>query len=160
MMSQVKVSPKVEQETKNLRAVQLMLVLYRDIYSGLMLAANVICVLVLETLCLYNSIDSIRKGISMFEGLNLVYLWGGCATGANVLISFGMLAQVHQSCERVYRELKSKWRFSTNAWFRRWIKSMPVLKIYFGGNNYFEVLTPPTMENFVVDQIVSLLLLN
>lgn len=155
-----KYSKLVEEETKNMRKLQLMLCQYRDIYSHTMLVSIAVCIMVLETACLYNSVDSARKGISIFYGMNFLYAWCACILSANVIWFFGTLASVYETSKKVNETLKSKREFATKKWFRRWLKSLPVLRVYLGGTNYVEALTPLNMEDFVISQTVSLLLLN
>lgn len=149
MLVQSTANKRLDHEALNMRKLQLMLVQYRYIYSKSM------CILFLETSCLYNSIDSIRKGISIFAGLNFLYLWCGFAFALNVVLIFGTLANVHQNSKRIIGALKAKPEFGKSKWFNKWVRSFPVLRVYMGGTNYLETLTPLVMESFVVSQTVS-----
>lgn len=159
MLEESNVNAKLIAQTLNYRKIQIMLIIYRNVYSRFMLAIIVTSILFLETSCLYNCVDSARKGVSIFAGLNLLYFWCGCAFALNVLFIFGKLADIHQTSRELQLARKSKTEFAKNKWFRRWMRSCPVLKVYLGGTNFLEAQTPLLMESFVIIQAVNLLLL-
>lgn len=145
-------------ETNNLRKLQLMLIQYRDLYSRSMLVNISVALMIMEILCIYNSIDSIKNG-TVLGGLNIVYMWCAVALACNVISFFGTLASIHQTSLDIHQDLRSKREFGSSKWMKRWITSLPVLKVNLGDTNFLEVLTPLTMQDFVIDQTISLLLL-
>ncbi len=142
------------------RQLQVMAVQYRLNYSRLMIGITIPCVLAMETVCLYNTISLVSgRGGNDSLGYNLLYAWTGIMLVVNVVYMFGMLAEVFNTSTEVLRMLNANPKLRRNPWFRRWVRSCQVLKIFIGGSNYLDRLTPLTLEDFVINQTVSLLLL-
>ncbi len=142
------------------RQLQVMAIQYRLNYSRVMIGISIPCVIAMETVCLYNTISLVsgrRANDSL--GYNLLYAWTGIMLLLNVILMFGMLADVFNVSTKVLETINAKPEFRKSPWFRRWLRSCQVLKIYFGGTNYLDRLTPLTLEDFVINQTVSLLLL-
>ncbi len=142
------------------RQLQVMAIEYRLIYSRLMIGTIIPCVIAMETVCLYNTILLVSgRSSNDSMGYNLLYAWCGVVLLGNIIFMLGMLAAVFNVSTEVLRKLSAKPELRKNSWFRRWLRSCQVLKIYFGGTNYLDRLTPLAVEDFVINQTVSLLLL-
>jgi len=162
MMRIQKVTNKTQKKGLEFRELQLMCIQYRHIYSKYFLSINTVCIIILATLCLYNTIaTAVDDGEGSKQlGMSILYFWCTIGTATCLVINYGILADVQAFSDSVLREVKSKLEFKQSRWFTRFLKSCPVLRIYIGGSNYFENLTPLNLWSFVVDQTVSLLLLN
>ncbi len=157
--TQLKIDNATFKTTLLYRQLQVMAVQYRLNYSRLMIGISIPCALVMETVCLYNTISLISgRGGNDSLGYNLLYAWTGIMLMVNIVFMLGLLAEVFNTSTEVLRMLNANPKLRRNQWFRRWLRSCPVLKIYIGGTNYLDRLTPLTLEEFVIDQTVSLLL--
>lgn len=144
----------------NYRELQLVCIQYRVIYSRFMIGSIMPCFMSMSIMCLYNTIKTVSgENESSSTGYNLLYAWAGMICISNTLYMFGILADVSNVSEKVLGRLRGKVEFRKNKWFRKWLRSCPTLKIYFGGSNYLERRTPLNLTDFVIEQTVSLLLL-
>lgn len=142
------------------RQLQLLCIQYRLNYSRYMIGSIMPCLVSMSVICWYNTIKKISgQNVNASMGYSLLYGWGGFVSLLNVLFMFGILVDVSNVSKKVLRRVNCKEEFRKNKWFRRWLKSCPTLKIYFGGSNFLERRTPLNLTKFVIEQTVSLLLL-
>jgi len=162
MKNTKQVTEKTQKKFLEFRELQLMAIQYRLIYSKYFLNVNTVSIIILAVLCLYNSITAaVEDGEGSKQlGLSILYFWCAIASALVLLIDYGILGDVHAFSEKALKELKSKIELKQSKWCSKFLKSCPVIRVYIGGSNYFEKLTPLNLWNFVVDQTVSLLLLN
>ncbi|CAL8140561.1 unnamed protein product [Orchesella dallaii] len=152
-------------QTKAFRELQIIGILHREIYCSYVLPVSLICCILMQVVCLYNTITVLLKenGKQTDEdlqiGLNLVYLWCTFLSAIAILVLFGIMAGVYKVGRQVHSELDSFFELKRSKWFRQFLKSCPILRVYIGGSNFIDGLTPLTAENFAIDQTVSLLLL-
>lgn len=156
----VKINIDKRKTTLLYRQLQVMAIQYRLNYS-LMVGIAIPCVICMETVCLYNTL-SLVSGQSANDSMvyNLLYAWTGVMLVVNVVYMFGMLADAFNVSTEVLGMLNANPNLRRSAWFRRWLRSCQVLKIYMGGTNFLDRSTPLVIEEFVINQTVSLLLLN
>ncbi len=142
------------------RQLQVMAVQYRLNYSRFMIGTIIPVMIAMETICLYNTVSFLSgRSTNDSSGLNLLYAWSGFMVLFNVIFMLGLLAEVFNVSTKVIRMMNVSSNMRKHSWFRRWLRSCQVLKIYFGGNNYLDRLTPLAVENFIIEQTASLLLL-
>ncbi|CAL8140564.1 unnamed protein product [Orchesella dallaii] len=152
-------------QTKAFRELQIIGILHREVYSSYALPVSMICCISMQIVCLFNTITVLLKenGKETEEdlqiGLNLVYLWCTFVAASAILVLFGILADVYKVGRHVHSELNSLFELKRSKRFRRFLKSCPILRVYIGGSNFIDELTPLTAENLAIDQTVSLLLL-
>ncbi|CAL8127975.1 unnamed protein product [Orchesella dallaii] len=154
----------LKKQTLAFRELQLMSIVYRDIYSKFFLVVLMISCTIMQVVCLYNTVTVFAKGGYKDEsfqiGLNLVYFWCTFLAIFIIVVMFGILADVYCVARNVHEEISGTVDLKRSKWFVRFLKSCPVLRIYLGGSNFLDEMTPLTCEDFAIDQTVSLLLLN
>lgn len=142
------------------RQLQLVCIQYRINYSRYMIGSIMPCFLSMSVICLYNTIIKISgRSANGSWGYSVLYAWSGMICILNILFMFGILADVYNVSHKVLQRLEANEEFRKHIFFRRWLKSCPTLKIYFGGSNFLDRHTPLNLQNFVIEQTVSLLLL-
>lgn len=143
------------------RELQLLSTEYRACFSKVMLAVVTSGFLVTGTVSLYNTIQFASGNESAGGSLqyNIIYMWAGIASLGDTVFINGILADTYKTSSSVLNNLKTQVQLKKSKWFQRWLKSCPVIKVYFGGTNYYDELTPLNLLDFVIDQTVSLLLL-
>lgn len=137
-----------------------MAIQYRLNHSQFQIGLAIPSLIVLQTICLYNT-------ISLFSGkdtgasiwYNLLYAECGTVCLFMIMYVFGILADVYNVSSGVQKRINGQHDLKRNKWFKRWIKSCPALRIYFSGSNYLDRLTPLNFQNFVINQTVGLMLL-
>lgn len=144
---------------KSFRKLQLLLGTYRNIYSKSMVGILTAGVVVLQVIFLFNTIALTKEGASNQLAMYLLNLWASIMGAFILIFIFGSLADVYTYSEGVSESINGKVSLMKNKWFRRYHKSCPTLRIYFGGSNYLDGLTPLNLVEFTIDQTVSLLLL-
>ncbi|CAL8136660.1 unnamed protein product [Orchesella dallaii] len=153
----------LKKETVAFRELQLMSIAYREIYSKYLLAVLMICFTLMQIVCLYNTITVFGTGAWQKEnfqiGLNLLYFWCAFVAMFMIVVIFGMLADVYCKAKQVDEDMNGTVSLKTNKWFRKFLKSAPVLRVYLCGTNFLDEMTPLTCEDFAIGQTVSILLL-
>ncbi|CAL8121156.1 unnamed protein product [Orchesella dallaii] len=143
------------------RELQLLCIQHRAIYSKYFVVANTICVITLAILCLNNSIVAAFDPMGGMQqlGFDLLYLWCTFGTGLVLVTMTGILSDVYRVSKSLRRNLNGNVELKRNCWFKRFLQSCPILRIYIAGNNFVDELTPLTFENFVIMETVDILLL-
>lgn len=157
-------SNKPNSETRSLtlfrRQLQIMAIQYRLNHSQFQIGCGIPCWMAMETICLYNTLSLLGgsdTGGSIWY--NLLYAWSGTVCFFVIIFVFGILADVYNVSAAVQEMIDGNPGLKRSKWLKRWVKSCPILKIYFGGTNYLDRLTPLNFQDLVIDQTVSLLLL-
>ncbi|CAL8112273.1 unnamed protein product [Orchesella dallaii] len=156
----------LQQHTMAFRELQVIAIEYRELYSRTVVVATLLCGTVMQVVCLYNTITVLLKGSkgtdadgSLQIGLNLVYFWCTIVAACGIVVFMGILADVYSVAKNVHQEIASTVALKRSKWFCRFLRSCPILRIYLGGSNFLDELTPLTCEDFAIDQTVGLLLL-
>ncbi|CAL8098615.1 unnamed protein product [Orchesella dallaii] len=156
----------VHQHTIAFRELQVMEIEYREIYSRTIVVVTLLCAIVMQVVCLFNTVTVLLQDSnetdsdgSLQIGLNLVYFWCTIVAACAIVVFLGILADVYSVAKKVHEEIGSCVALKKNKWFCRFFRSCPILRIYLGGSNFLDELTPLTCENFAIDQTVGLLLL-
>ncbi len=141
------------------RQIQQLSIQYRLNHSMFQLGCAIPCLIAIQMACLNNS-------IVLFSGkdtggpiwYNLLYVWCEFMVFLMIVFVFGILADVHNVSIEVHKKINGRLELKRNKWFKRWIKSCPVLKIYFWESNFMDRLTPLNIQSFAVTQTVNLML--
>ncbi len=143
------------------RQIQIISIHYRLNVSQFKLGCAIPCFLAMQTACLYNSIAFLSgKDTGGPVWYALAFLWAEVVLIGVTVFVFGILADVYNVSSRAQNKINGRPELMKNKWVKRWVKSCPILKIYFGGSNFFDQLTPLNIQNFAINQTVSLMLLN
>ncbi|CAL8133409.1 unnamed protein product [Orchesella dallaii] len=145
-------------EVMTFRELQVLALQYRKLNCSYFLTTYTLSTTMLAVICLYSSISAAESG-SVQLGLSMLYLWCAFSNCFIILFIYGIFADVFRVSKRVQREMNCKVEFKKNKWYTRFLKTCPPIRIFIGGTNFFDELTPLTLEDFVVNQTVSLLLL-
>lgn len=141
------------------RQLQILCIEYRICFSNAMLGVSTTGICVIATICMYNTIQTVSgRNTTGSLQYDILYAWSGNTCLLIVVCVNGILADVYKVSLAVMDTLGSHSGLNKSKWFKKWFKSCPVLKIYLGGSNFFDQLTPLTLLDFVIDQTVSLLL--
>ncbi len=142
------------------RQLQIMSMHYRLNFSQVQLGFAIPSFIAFQTACLYNSITLISgKDTGGPIWYSLMFAWNEVVIICLVMFAFGIFADVFNISNEIQQKLNERYDLKRNKWFRRWIKSCPVLKIYFGGSNYVDRLTALNIQDFTINQTASLMLL-
>ncbi|CAL8068669.1 unnamed protein product [Orchesella dallaii] len=76
-----------------------------------------------------------------------------------ILFAYGLKACVYVASKQLLKDIKGLNMLNGHKWFRRYIRSWPVLKVYLGSVNFIDEVTPLRILDFAISQLVSLLLL-
>ncbi|CAL8068665.1 unnamed protein product [Orchesella dallaii] len=76
-----------------------------------------------------------------------------------ILFAYGLKACVYVASKQLLEDTKGLQGLHGHKWFRRYFRSWPVLKVYMGSVNFIDQVTPLTVLDFAISQLVSLLLL-
>ncbi len=142
------------------REIEVMSTEYRRLYSRYMTADVLVSVIIVHTISLYACINfGIELPLSMF----FMFVLAALNTGVVLIFMYTSLANVYKASKYVLevqlKTGKDELMMRQNARFRRFRRSCKVVKVYIGNSNYVEPLTPLTMEQFAIDQTISLMLL-
>ncbi len=143
------------------REIEVMSIEYRRLYSYSLITPCTVYMMIFHTLSIYVCIKfGLDLPLSMFLFFSLAAL-NSCVI---VLCMYTSMANVVRASTFVLMvKLKSgmgKNMMRPFPWFRRYLKSCKIVKIYVGSTNFVEPLTPGIVEQFSIQQIVNLLLLN
>ncbi len=142
------------------RQLQIMSTYYRLHISKFQLGLSIPSLIALQTACLYNSICFISgKDTGGPIWYNLLYAYLAVVIFFVNIFILGILANVYYVSKRAQEQIKRNSGLSRNKWFKRWLQSCSTFKIYFGGSNFLEPNTPLNIQDFVIHQTVSLMLL-
>ncbi len=142
------------------RQLQVMAIQYRLNHSQFQIGFAIPSLIALQTISLYNTISLISgKDTGASIWYNLLYAWCGVVCFFMIIYVFGILADVYNVSNGVQKQINGTHDLKRNKWFKRWIKSCPALRIYFGGSNFLDRLTPLNFQDFVINQTVGLMLL-
>jgi len=160
-MSCKNMTKNAEKKALMFRQFQLLSMQHRSIYSKLFFPIYTVCIIIIGVICTYNSIITLYSDAGSVQlGLSLLYLWVAFHIFSIIIFVYGILADVYKVSNGVLEELKTNVKFAKSRWFKRFVRTCPIIRIYIFGTNFIDELTPLNLENFVVDQTVSLLLLN
>ncbi len=133
---------------------------YRAYISQFQISFAIPSFIALQTACLYNTISVLSgKDTGGPIWYNLLYAYVAVVIFLDVIFVFGIFANVYEVSKGIQEKINAKTDLKRNKWFKRWFRSCPIFRIYIGGSNYLEKLTPLTIQDFVIDQTVSLMLL-
>ncbi len=142
------------------RQLQIIGIHYRLNLSQFQIGCAILSFIVMQLACLYNSIFFLSgKDTGGPIWYDLLYGWSEVGMITGIIIVFGMLADVYNASQRFQMTIHGRHDLKRNKWFRKWFKSCPVFRIYFGMSNYLDRLTPLNIQDFAVNQTVSLMLL-
>ncbi|CAL8133527.1 unnamed protein product [Orchesella dallaii] len=154
------INPKTERKIKEYREIQVLAAQHRSVYSAYFLGIYAICMVVVAIVCLYSTIVAVYEKESVQLGLNIVYFCCTFVTTFILVFIIGILADVYNVSKRVTQNMNGQVYLKKNKWYRRFHRTCPVVRVYIGGSNFFDELTPLTLESFAISQTVNLLLLN
>lgn len=138
-----------------------MAIQYRLNHSQFQIGFAIPCWMAMQSICLYNSISLISgKDTGASIWFNLLYAWSAVVCFCVIIFVFGILADVADVSSKVRKKINGNSELKRNKWFQKWVKSCPILKIYVGGSNFLEKITPLNFQDMVINQTVNLLLLN
>ncbi len=142
------------------RQLQIIAIHYRLHLSQFQVGCAIPTFIAFQIACLYNTISMISgKDTGAPIWYDLLYAYEEFVAFLLVIFVFGILADVYNVSSETQTKINGKPELKRNKWLKRWIRSCPVFKIHFGGSNYLDRLTPLTVQNFAINQTVSLLLL-
>ncbi len=117
-------------------------------------------VIAMQLACLYNSIAFLSgKETGGAIWYDLMCAWFEVVIIFVIIFVFGFLADVYNVSQQALQKINGRHELKKHKLFGRWLKSCPVFKIFFGGSNYLDRLTPLNIQDFAVNQTVSLMLL-
>ncbi len=145
-----------------LREIEVMSNEYRNLYSYSYTAPGIVCMMFIHILSLY---ACIKFGYVL--PLYMLLFFSLCALDSCVVVlcMYNSMANVVRASTFVLKiqlrfGMGSKDALRLSPWFRRYLKSCKLVKIYVGSTNFVEPLTPLLVEQFFIEQTVSLLLLD
>ncbi len=143
------------------REIEVMSNEYRALYSNSFITPCIVCVMFINILSFY---VCIKFGLELPLAMFLCFLLCALNSCVIVLCLYTSMANVVQESTFVLKvKLKSglgKNMIRLSPWFRRYLKSCKIVKIYVGSTNFVEPLTPLPVEQFCIQQTVNLLLLD
>ncbi|CAL8128263.1 unnamed protein product [Orchesella dallaii] len=144
------------------RELQIFAIHYRLINSSYFLGFHTFCLIIVGVICLYNTIIWAQNpdASSVQLGLNVLYLWCSFVTIFITVFIYGILADVYKISKQVEKAMNCNEKLKTDKWLTRFLKTCPPIRVFIGGSNFLDELTPLTLEDFVISQTVSLLLMN
>lgn len=142
------------------RQLQIISIQYRIIFSQFQISCVIVCCIAIQTACLYNTIIFMSGGDTGGPiWYDLMYAWTELTIFADIVFVIGILAEVNSVSEKMQKKINGRHELKKNKWLKRWIRSSPGLKIYFGESNYLEKITPLIFQDFSTRQTASLMLL-
>ncbi len=140
------------------REVELMSTEYRNLYSYYMTAVVMICVIFQHIITLYACLEF---GMKLPLPSYLLFLITTVNDGVVLVGMYSTLSNIFTTSQDI---LEKQLRLATgktamSPYFRRYHKSCKILKVYIGSSNFVEPLTPLVVEEFCIQQVISLLLL-
>ncbi len=140
-----------------LREIEVMSSEYRRLYSCYMTCSVLLFSMWAHTLGLYACVHFGNK-----LPLSMILFFGLAAGNAGLVVIYFYtnLANVFAASKNVLEIKLKTGSGNIGPWFRRFLKSSTVVKIYIGDTNFVEPLTPLTVEQFCIEQTISLMLVN
>ncbi len=143
-----------------LREIEVISNEYRRLYSYSAISPCIVCAMLLHILTFY---ACIKFGLGLPLAMYLFFSLAALNTCVVVLCMYTSMANVVRASTFVL-EVKLRSGMGKNMvrspWFRRFLKSCKIVKIYVGSVNFVEPMTPLVVEQFSIQQTVNLLLLD
>ncbi len=137
------------------RETQIMANQYRNLYSCYMTVAVVVSTMLVHSISLY---VCLKFGIDLPLSTFLFFALVAVNSGFILVYMYTSLANIF-SASRYILENKLQKGMGNGPWRRRFLNSCKVVKVYIGNTNFVEPLTSLTVEQFSVDQTITLMLL-
>ncbi len=142
-----------------LREIQVISNEYRRIYSKYMTAYVLISIIVVHITSLYGCI---HFGFELPLPMFLLFLLATIDSGTIIVVMYTSLANVFKASTHVFENELKQGKGSTvhqkYYWFRKYLKSCQIVRVFVGDTNFVEKLTPLVVEKFAIDQTISLVL--
>lgn len=148
--------------TRFFREIQLMTAMYRDIYSGYALGSFAAGIAITQILLLFESIYAWKMDMFMkYLPFMLGIVQGVVLLVTSTVFLYDNLAFVYVKATQASSKIQCVVlpQLKRSEWFVKFHRSCPILKIHFGGSNFVDKQFILTLENQVVIQTISLLLL-
>lgn len=142
------------------RQIQVMLVEFRRLYSSKIVSAAAVGIVILQITMAYLWIDLCRQGKAQEQALIVgigIFVSIEIATISTFL--FGNLGKVYAAATASKEEIRANKVAMMRKEYRKFAKACPVLKIYLGDQNYLEPSTSLVFEEFVLDNLIGLLVI-
>lgn len=101
----------------------------------------------------------IRLWDSLLFPQRIIFVTGVVEFATGIMFVYGTKANLYLTSRALLAQVKRMHSFSQNTWFRKFTRSWPILKVYLGSVNFIDELTPLVTMNFVMSQLVNVLLL-
>lgn len=144
---------------KNFRQLQIILTTYNELFAVHILSIFIFVTASMEVCCLYGTIQALQAGTLFQSSHGLILAFSVVASIFNLFFVLGILADIHMVSEDVHKRMQTHSQIQRRAWCRKWIASCPKMVVYFSRGNYLQKITTLSVQDFVVNQVVSLLLL-
>ncbi len=151
---------RIKQNGLVFRQLQIMLAEFRRMYSQKVLVPAAVGVVMLQILITYLWIDVVRKGqateLALIVGIGM---FGTAELSVFSMFLFGNLGKVYCSSTNSQMELRANKKTMMKRQFRKFAMSCPLLRIYLGDQNFVNPSTCLVFEEFVVDNLIGLLVI-
>ncbi len=137
------------------REIEVMSTEYRRLYSCHMTVVFLLAVMCAQTITLY---ACLKFGLELPVPMLLFFVLCSVNSATVLIYMYTNLATVYSASTEVLETLRRAHK-RNDAWFRRYLKSCKIVKVYIGRLNFVEPLTPLNLEQFSVEQALSLMLL-
>ncbi len=139
------------------REIEVMTNEYRRLYSYSYTAPCILCMMLLHILSFY---ACIKFGFELPLTMFLFFSLAALNIFVFILCMYTSMANVVRASTFVMLVKLRSGMGKNLILFRRYLKSCKIVKIYVGGTNFVEPMTPLVVEQFSIQQIVNLLLLD
>lgn len=156
-----KISDRKRKFVEKFRQIQLMLKLHREITSKTIMLCVVLMGITINVSALYNICVMLSardpNSDKMPWQIGFLSMWANLYDTFITMFVFVIFGKVYTISKEEQVSLGKTKRIPE---LRKFLLSCPVQKIYFGGFSYFESDTSLNVQDFVLNNTVSLLLLN
>lgn len=137
------------------REIEVMSTEFRRLYCS-MIAGVLVSVMLIQTISLY---AIVKLGFELPLPMFIVFFTAGSNAVLVLVYMYSSLAEVFTASQNVLEIKLKTGNIHPSPWFRRYLKSCKIIKVFIGSTNYAEPSTPLTVKDFCIGQTISLMLL-
>lgn len=143
------------------RQIQIVLQQFRVCYSDVALVGMISGLSLLQILGTHVAVGivSSRTGTHVNLLISMMCVWYVVHCPIIVVVIFGMYGKVYQKSKTFINVARKRSFLMRCTLFKRIVRSLPILRVYFGESNFVEPCTGLNAETFVIQQIVNMLVM-
>lgn len=144
--------------TQLYRQIQILVSMFNGIHQGKIMLIGIMATVFIQVLPLTTFLLSMSALIIRDLPIILIAVMSAMNTCLAGMCTYLIMGSVHEDCLSTLRAVKANSKMEMKGWLKRFHVSCNPVRIK-AGQNYIDRLTPLNIQDFVLNQVVTLLLL-